>query len=58
MVVVVVNEQSSLYLGEGFVLVDRAHAIEFEDVLSAQTFLDRYASEPCFVPEDLAQTAA
>jgi hypothetical protein len=58
MVVVVAHEPSSLFLGEGFVLVDRAHALEFEDVLAAQSFLDRYASEPCFVAEDVAQTAA
>jgi hypothetical protein len=58
MVVVVAHEPSARYLGEGFVLVDRAHAIEFENVFSAQAFLDRYASEPCFVAEDLAQSAA
>jgi hypothetical protein len=58
MVVVVAHEPSSRYLGEGFVLVDRAHAIEFKDVFSAQAFLDRYASEPSFAPEDVAQTAA
>jgi hypothetical protein len=34
------------------------HALEFEDVVSAQVFLDRHASEPCFVTEDVAQTAA
>lgn len=58
MVVVVAHEPSSRYLGEGFVLVERAHAIEFDDVFSAQSFLDRYASEPCFALEDLAQSAA
>jgi hypothetical protein len=58
MVVVVVHEPSSLFLGEGFVLVERAHALEFEDVRAAQTVLDRHASEPCFVAEDVAQTAA
>jgi hypothetical protein len=58
MVVVVAHEPSSLFLGEGFVLVDRAHALEFENVCAAQSFLDRHASEPCFVAEDVAQTAA
>lgn len=58
MVVVVVHEPSSLFLGEGFVLVDRAHALEFESVLVAQAILQRHASEPCFVAEDVAQTAA
>jgi hypothetical protein len=59
MVVVVAHEPSSLYLGEGFALVDRAHALEFESVGVAQTLLDRHASEPCFVvAEDVAQTAA
>jgi hypothetical protein len=58
MVVVVAHEPSSLFLGEGFVLVDRAHALEFESVFAAQALLDRYASEPSFVAEDVAQTAA
>jgi hypothetical protein len=58
MVVVVAHEPSSLFLGEGFVLVDRAHALEFEDVQTAQTLLDRHASEPCFVMEQAAQSAA
>ena len=58
MVVVVAHEPSSLFLGEGFVLVERAHALQFDDVFTAQTFLDRHASEPCFVAEDVAQTAA
>jgi hypothetical protein len=58
MVVVVAHEPSSLFLGEGFALVDRAHALEFDDVFSAQRLLDRHASEPCFVAEDVAQTAA
>ena len=58
MVVLIAHEPSSLYLGEGFVLVERARAIEFDDVFSAQSFLDRYASEPSFVAEDLAQSAA
>ena len=58
MVVVVAHEPSSLYLGEGLVLVDRAHALEFDDVSAAQSLLDRHASEPCFVAQDIAQTAA
>ncbi len=58
MVVVIAHELSSLYLGEGFVLVERDHALEFDDVFSAQSFLARHASEPCFVAEDLAQSAA
>jgi hypothetical protein len=58
MVVVVAHEPSSLFLGEGFFLVDRANALEFEDVRTAQVFLDRHASEPCFVAEDVAQNAA
>jgi hypothetical protein len=58
MVVVVAHEPSSLFLGEGLVLVERAHALEFENVHAAQLFLDRHASEPCFVAEDVAQTAA
>jgi hypothetical protein len=58
MVVVVLHEPSSLFLGEGFALVDRAHALEFEDVFSAQQLLERHASEPCFVADDVAQTAA
>ena len=58
MVVVVAHELSSLFLGEGFVLVDRAHALEFESVFVAQSFLDRYSCEPSFVADDIAQTAA
>jgi hypothetical protein len=58
MVVVVAHEPSSRFLGEGFVLVDRAHALEFDDAVTAQRFLDRHASEPCFVTDDVAQTAA
>lgn len=58
MVVVIAHELSSRYLGEGFVLVERDHALEFADVVSAQSLIDRYASEPCFVAEDVAQTAA
>jgi len=58
MVVVIAHEPSSLYLGEGFVLVERDLALEFDDVFSAQSLLNRYASEPCFVAEDLAQHAA
>lgn len=59
MVVVVAHEPSSLYLGEGLALVARADAIEFEDADVARLFLDRYASEPCFVTEcGAAQSAA
>jgi hypothetical protein len=58
MIVVVAHEPSSLFLGEGFLLVDRAYALEFEDVRTAQRVLDRHASEPCFVAEDVAQNAA
>jgi hypothetical protein len=58
MVVVVAHEPSSRFLGEGFVLVDRADALEFESVFAAQQFLDRYASEPVYVAADLAQSAA
>jgi hypothetical protein len=53
MAVVVAHEPSSLYLGEGFTLVDRAAAIEFDSAQAAQSLLDRYASEPSFVTESL-----
>jgi hypothetical protein len=58
MVVVVAHEPSSLFLGQGFVLVDRDVALEFEDVSSAQRLLARHASEPSFVIEAVAQSAA
>lgn len=45
MAVIVAHEPSSLYLGEGFTLVERAHAIEFESANAAQTVLDRHAPE-------------
>jgi hypothetical protein len=58
MVVVVVHEPSSLFLGQGFVLVGRADALEFDTVQSAANFLARYASEPCYEVADLADVAA
>ena len=58
MVVVVVHEPSSLYLGEGFALVERADAITFEDACVAQTILERHASEPGFVSEQVAAQPA
>ena len=58
MVAVVAHEPSSLYLGEGFALVARADAVEFEDAEVARRFLDRYASEPCFVTECAAAQPA
>ena len=58
MVVVVAHEPSSLFLGEGFTLVERADAIEFEDALVARTILERFASEPCFVTEAAAAQPA
>ena len=58
MVVVVAHEPSSLYLGEGFTLVERADAIEFENARCAQVVLDRYASEPCFVTEPVVACSA
>jgi hypothetical protein len=58
MVVVVSHEPSSLFLGEGFVLVERASALEFDDDVTAETFLARHASEPGFITEAVAQSAA
>jgi hypothetical protein len=58
MVVVVAHEPSSQYLGEGFTLVVRAHAIEFESAGEARALLERLASEPCFVPEVVAAQPA
>ena len=58
MVVVVAHEPSSQYLGEGFTLVERAHAIEFESVSEAHALLERCASEPCFVTEAVAAQPA
>jgi hypothetical protein len=58
MVVVVTHEPSSQYLGEGFALVERAHAIEFESAGEAHALLERFASEPCFVTEAVAASAA
>ena len=58
MVVVVAHEPSSLYLGEGFTLVERADALEFENARAAHALLDRHASEPCFVTEATAARPA
>jgi hypothetical protein len=58
MVVVVAHEPSSLYLGEGFALVERAHAIEFEDERAVLALLERHASEPCFATELVVATSA
>lgn len=55
MVSVVVHEQSALFLGRGFVLVDRRRALEFEDAAAAQTFLDRHACEPGFAALPVAR---
>jgi hypothetical protein len=54
MAVIVAHEPSSLYLGEGFALVERADAIEFESAQMAQSLLDRHASEPSYVTVSLA----
>jgi len=58
MVVVVAHEPSAQYLGEGFALVERAAAIEFESASEAHALLERFASEPCFVTEHVAASAA
>ena len=58
MVVVVAHEPSALYLGEGFALVERADAIEFESAGEACALLERHASEPCFVTEAVAEQPA
>ena len=58
MVVVVAHEPSARYLGEGFTLVERADAIEFETASQAHALLERFASEPCFVTEAVAASAA
>jgi len=58
MVVVVAHEPSAQYLGEGFTLVERADAIEFESANEAHALLERFASEPCFVTEHAAAPAA
>jgi len=58
MVVVVAHEPSAQYLGEGFTLVARADAIEFESASEAHALLERHASEPCFVTESVAEQPA
>ena len=58
MVVVVAHEPSSLYLGQGFTLVERADAIEFENARAAVALLERFASEPCYVAELVANSSA
>ena len=58
MVVVVAHEPSSQYLGEGFALVERPDAIEFESATEAHALLERFASEPCFVTEAVAAQPA
>jgi hypothetical protein len=57
MVVVAAHEPSALFLGQGFVLVDLAHALEFEDEQIAAAFLERYASEPCYTAAELTAAA-
>lgn len=58
MVVVVAHEPSALYLGEGFTLVARTDAIEFENARVAQALLERHASEPVFVTEPVTACSA
>ena len=58
MVVVVAHEPSAQYLGEGFTLVARVDAIEFESASAAHAVLERFASEPCFVTEAVAAQPA
>ena len=57
-IAVVAHEPSAQYLGEGFTLVERADAIEFESAGEARAMLERHASEPCFVTEAVAASAA
>ena len=58
MVAVVAHELSSQYLGEGFVLVARDDAIEFESVAAAQELVERFAPEPAFVVERVSACSA
>jgi len=59
MVVVVMHEPSEMFLGQGFVLVERADALEFESVDAARRLLELHASEPSYVTHDVrAQFAA
>jgi hypothetical protein len=55
-----VHTPSARYVGPGFLLVDRAAAIEFPTAADAQRIVDRHASEPLYVvvPADDIVTAA
>jgi hypothetical protein len=57
MVVVIAHEQSASFLDEGFLLVDRANALVFDDAPTAAALLARYASEPCYAIEELTAAA-
>ena len=57
MVVVIAHEPSASFLGEGFVLVDRANALVFDDAQTAASILARFASEPCYSIEELTAAA-
>jgi hypothetical protein len=46
--VVVLHEPTSKFLGAGLVLRGRDEAVSFENVDTAERFLARHASEPCF----------
>jgi hypothetical protein len=46
--VVVVHEPTSLFLAAGLELGHRDQAVTFDDAESAEGFLARHASEPCF----------
>ena len=46
--VVVLHEPTSLFLAPGLELGHRAQAVTFDDAESAEGFLARHASEPCF----------
>lgn len=53
----VTHEPSASFLGEGFVFVDRANALVFEDATTAATFLARFAPEPVYAIEELTAAA-
>ena len=57
MVVVIAHEPSASFLGEGFVLVDRANALVFENETTAAALLARHGSEPCYAIEELTAAA-
>lgn len=57
MVVVVAHEPSSLFLGQGLILVGVADALEFDSAAAAAEFLARYASEPCYSVAELSAAA-